>query len=386
MRIIYLANSRIPTEKAHGIQISKMCESFSRANIDLELVIPKRINPIKDNIFEFYSIKSKFKIKKIFNMDAINIIKNKFGFILQSVSFSISALIYLWFKKYKGVVYSRDYFSLFLLSFFKRFNLFYEVHTFPNNINFFYRFLLPRIKFVTITSGLKKELLKNNVKEENILVAHDGVDLDLFNKVNNNKVVLRDLLSLPKNKKIISYIGKLTTMGESKGVDLLISSFVQVLNKIPKTYLLLVGINKEEIEYIQNILKSFGINQDSYKLVMHVSHNKIVEYEKASDILIMSYPNTKHYRLYMSPLKMFEYMASGVPMVSSDLPSIREILNENNAILVKTDDSESLAEGIQRVLLNDYLSVSISSNALQDIKKYTWHNRANNILEFIRKF
>ena len=100
----------------------------------------------------------------------------------------------------------------------------------------------------------------------------------------------------------------------------------------------------------------------------------------------MTYPNTKHYRLYMSPLKMFEYMASGVPIVSSELPSIREVLNETNAVLVKADSAKSLAEGMKQILLNDDLSVNISDNALKDAQEYTWHNRVNNILKFIGKF
>jgi len=385
MKIFYIANSRIPTEKAHGVQISKMCEAFANSNIEIELLIPARFNHIKESIFEYYNIKNNFFVKRLFTIDAINVIKNKVGFVIQNISFAFSVLFYLLTIKGNLTVYSRDYFSLFLLSFFKKFNLFYEIHSFPDKQIFFYRFLLNKIKFIAISGGLKKELINSSVKEENILVAHDGVDLDLFNTIDNNKIVLRKNIDLPQNKKIIAYIGKLTTMGKSKGVEFLIESFSKVLNEIADAYLLIVGINKEEIGVIQDIFKSFNIDQTSYKLVTHVNHLKVIEYEKASNVLIMNYPNTKHYQLYMSPLKMFEYMASSVPIVSSDLPSVREVLNNHNAVLVEPDNVRELVNGIKRILLDNDLSVKIANKALQDIKQYTWKNRVSNILEFLNK-
>ena len=68
MKILYITNVRIPTEKAHGIQIIKMCEAFSNYNIKVELVLPTRKNiKFKDiNLFKYYSIKENFKLKKIF--------------------------------------------------------------------------------------------------------------------------------------------------------------------------------------------------------------------------------------------------------------------------------------------------------------------------------
>lgn len=53
------------------------------------------------------------------------------------------------------------------------------------------------------------------------------------------------------------------------------------------------------------------------------------------DVIVMNYPNTEHYAHFMLPLKLFEYMASSVPIVTSDLPSVMEILNKNNFLFVK---------------------------------------------------
>ena len=83
-------------------------------------------------------------------------------------------------------------------------------------------------------------------------------------------------------------------------------------------------------------------------------------------------------------MKLFEYMASGVPIIASDTPSIREVLNNNNAMLVKPDDAEALWGGICKLLKDDALGVKISSKSLADSKNYAWGSRASNILDFIK--
>ncbi|MCH7883412.1 hypothetical protein IIA95_03290, partial [Patescibacteria group bacterium] len=69
MKLIYIANARIPTEKAHGIQIMKTCEAFADNGAEIELVVPWRFNPIKNDPFEYYDVKRVFKIVKIPSLD-----------------------------------------------------------------------------------------------------------------------------------------------------------------------------------------------------------------------------------------------------------------------------------------------------------------------------
>ena len=59
VRPIYITNVRMPAEKAHGIQIAKMCEAFSDCGVDLELIVPRRRNVIKEDPYDFYGIKRK---------------------------------------------------------------------------------------------------------------------------------------------------------------------------------------------------------------------------------------------------------------------------------------------------------------------------------------
>jgi len=82
-------------------------------------------------------------------------------------------------------------------------------------------------------------------------------------------------------------------------------------------------------------------------------------------------------------MKMFEYMAAGKPIVASNLPSIGEVLNEENALLVESDNPKMLAEGINKVLQNRDFSAKISHKAFNDVQSYSWHRRSGKVLSFI---
>jgi glycosyltransferase involved in cell wall biosynthesis len=88
---------------------------------------------------------------------------------------------------------------------------------------------------------------------------------------------------------------------------------------------------------------------------------------------------------FTSPLKLFEYMAAGIPIVASDLPSMREILNPGiNAVLVKPDDPEALALGIRALLADRKLADQLSRQASADAAQYSWMNRGKRIISFLR--
>ena len=107
-------------------------------------------------------------------------------------------------------------------------------------------------------------------------------------------------------------------------------------------------------------------------------------YLKSADILLI--PNigvTDESISYTSPLKMFEYMASSVPIIASDMPSIREVLNENNAFFVEPNNAKALANGIEKLLGDKNFSSRLVQKSLEDVKKYTWDEYAKKILNFI---
>ncbi len=94
MKMIYLANARIPTEKAHGLQIMKMCEAFKNEGVDLELVVANRKDNQLEDIepFEYYGIKNKFRIKKLWLLDIVAMDRSFKGLSvpIQNTSFATS--------------------------------------------------------------------------------------------------------------------------------------------------------------------------------------------------------------------------------------------------------------------------------------------------------
>lgn len=88
---------------------------------------------------------------------------------------------------------------------------------------------------------------------------------------------------------------------------------------------------------------------------------------------------------FTSPLKMFEYMASGRVIISSDMPVLREILNENNSFLLPCDDVESWIQIIKNIENNIELARKIAKSAKEDVQNYTWTKRAKRIIEAINE-
>src|SRR3989338_1219584 len=107
MKIAYISDMRLPTEKAHGFQIMKMCDSFSRLGAQVTLIVPRRFNHIKDNPFEYYGIPKTFKIVTFPCVDLLSVSPNRLFFLILSLSFYVSAWCYFIFNK-SDLIYSRD--------------------------------------------------------------------------------------------------------------------------------------------------------------------------------------------------------------------------------------------------------------------------------------
>ncbi len=382
MKLIYIVNQRLPIEKAYSIQIVKMCEAFALKGLDVVLLFPSRKNPSGKTVFEYYGVKNNFKAVKLPTLDfhfpgrldrwAVNI-KNLIS--------GLTIFLYVLFKK-SDIIFSRDELPLYFLSFFKE-NLVFEAHKFSSRrIGFYRRFKKAGFKIVTISKGLRDEFIKFGYEPERVLVAHDGVDLHQFN-VSLSEGECRNKVGLPKDKKIIGYVGQLKTMGMEKGIGSLIQAVGGLSVNHPDILLVIVGGSDIDLKSYQSFAQEKGMS-DKVLFLGWKKHEDIPYYLGAFDVLAMPFPNKPHYALYMSPLKLFEYMASGRPIVATDLPTVREVLNPDNSVLVEPDNDGKFARGVELVLTNPELSKRISAQALNDVENYTWNARATKVLEFIK--
>jgi glycosyltransferase involved in cell wall biosynthesis len=147
-----------------------------------------------------------------------------------------------------------------------------------------------------------------------------------------------------------------------------------------------VGGLKEDIEYWKNYSKN--LNLDNVYFYGFVPPKETLKYRNSFDILLAPYAKKVSISgssegdtsKFMSPLKIFEYMSHKKPIIVSDLPVLREILNEKNSILVKSDDVQTWVNSIKKLqdLKNREL---IANQALSDFNNYSWKKRALLVLK-----
>ncbi|MDO8590457.1 MAG: glycosyltransferase family 4 protein, partial [bacterium] len=346
----------------------------------------KRFKEIRVNPLEYYSIQTAFTVRKIWSFDFLIFgrVLGRLAFIFQYANFYIFTLCFFLFRSRKRIIYTMD--NLGCLLSFLGYEVIFETHI---GIGSYRKRLLPLLKrakrIVTVNSIIKNDFVRAGFRAENILVAPNGVDLSLFSG-NESKKELRTVFGLPLDAKIIAYVGKYKTMGMDKGVNELVRAFGSLYSLKKEAHLLIVGLSDDEKDELSAVFEQIGIPNQARSLVGHVSQAEVAKFMKASDVLVMNYPNTPYYANFMSPMKMFEYMASGQPIVTSDLPAIREILNEETAVFVEPDDQASLEKGILKILLDETFGKKLADEAYKRVLNYTWKKRAERILGFIRHY
>ncbi|MFC1615495.1 glycosyltransferase, partial [Patescibacteria group bacterium] len=316
MKIIYITNLRIPTEKAHGYQICKMCEEFSDTGIEVELLIPSRYNNIKEDAFVFYELKKNFKIKIIKSFDFIKLEKyfGKFSFYFQKIWF-LFKLIFQRISK-DNIVYSRDAEIIWLFNL-KGNKTVFTAHNWPNSKVWLYKYLLKRVdKIICNSRGTEKKFRDNGFK--NTISAPNGVDLEKFSSTGDADVLKKEL-GLP-NKKIIMYSGHLYKW---KGVDVVLES-AKILSEEKNVVFVLVGGTAPDIKKYKKYLEEHKI--DNVIITGYQKRDKIPKYLKCADILLLpNIPISEESISETSPIKMFEYMAVKRPIIASNMTSIREV-------------------------------------------------------------
>ena len=221
--------------------------------------------------------------------------------------------------------------------------------------------------FVAITHGVEESLREIFQIQVPIEVIPDGVNLPFFTRERPR----------PKNNKII-YVGQLYPW---KGVGTLIES----IRYLSEGELHLVGGADEQVQKLKESLLPKGI-QGRVFFYGQLPPNLVRAHLMEAAVAVM--PLTQQNMIsarFTSPLKLFEYMAARVPIVASDLPSVREILtNGVNALLVSPDDPQALAKGIKQILKDDEMAERLSQKASQDVSLYSWDKRGERIIRFLR--
>lgn len=383
MKIVYLANVRMPTEKAHGYQIICTAATFAQMGATVELWVPRRHNPILEGVapLTYYGVerpqKDKFKIEYLHCQDYIRGRMSHFigplAFWWQTWTFANSVKRRLRIAR-PDLVYSRDELLLkqLLRSLPQGVKLVVELHAMPSSR---YQGLLKKVdRIIVITNAIKHGLIGRGITAEKIKVVSDAADPTQFSQL-PDRTVARHELGLPVDGKIALYTGHPYPW---KGVFTL----AQASALLPEDwYVVLVGGLPTDLEPLQKFIAENKL--DRVTVIPHQERNKLPRYHAAADVLVI--PNsakTDRSRLYTSPLKLFEYLASGRPIVASGLPSIQEIVDNHIVIFVKPDDPVDLAQGISTVL-DQPQAVRVTDRQRLVEYYYSWKNRGRKIIEFL---
>lgn len=231
---------------------------------------------------------------------------------------------------------------------------------------------------VTISDILKDNFVKAGVPEDKIITLQDGVDVESYQNLPNKKQT-RERMRLPEDKKIVAYCGSLFP---DKGIE----HILLVAETMPEVLFLLVGGGPPQIKMWENYADSHGIK--NVQFAGFVDNSIVPLYLNAADALIIPYKTDQEIKIMdintTSPIKLFEYMASRRPIISSNVPAISRTLTHGvDGLLAKPNDIGELASLVKAALEDKKLADNLSNNAYKSVQKYDWKERCETILKVL---
>jgi glycosyltransferase involved in cell wall biosynthesis len=380
MRLLYITNNRFPNEKANGLQIAKMCEAFLEAKINFTILVPERKqteNVKTSDPQKFYKLREKVPIKRLRCLDLLNHhwIPGPTAWYLQTLTFFLNFRLQRRRLITKDtLIYTRSAGILAFLG--KRTPWFFEAHTFPKTRfgQIYQKWTLKKAAgLVCISEGIAKKY-KRLAPNIPTIIAHDAVDLKLFSKL-PSKDTARKKLKLPPKKPIVLYTG---SPYEWKGVFTL----AKATAKLPNVTTIFLGGRAQESDF-----KKLSVAAPHALCLPFVPHDMVPVYLAAADLLIL--PNSARdpiSREDTSPLKLFEYLASGRPILASRVPALQNVLTQKESFFFKPDNSKDLQTQIQKALNSSPTQIQAKTKAAyQKSQNHSWKKRTKQILNFMLK-
>ncbi len=371
-KIACISTSQVPSSTANSIQAMKACQALAQNGHQVRLLVPGRQSTPWEALARHYGLTTPFAVEWLLARPRLK----RYDFSLAAVRWARAwkaDLVYAWAPQ-AGVMARLWGFPVIL-----------EVHGVPEGrfgpavFSLFLKLRAGKKRVLPITRALY-ELLERQAgyafAPGEAVVSPNGVDLERYQDL-PAPAEARGALGLPETL-TMAYTGHLYA---GRGLDLL----VEMARRFPQDSFLWVGGRPEEVDAWKRRLAEENVR--NVTLTGFVDNSRLPLYQAAADILLMPYERQiagsggGDSAAYASPMKMFEYMACGRAIVSSDLPVIREVLNEANAVLLPPEDIEAWSRALESLRADRQRREDLARAAREAAQRYTWQERARRALE-----
>ena len=371
MRIGVISASRIPSRAANSIQVMKVCQAFLDLGHEVQLWVPGPKPEISDaELQAWYGLRQLIPITWVLNIPALR----RYDFAWKAVNRAQSwgaDLIYCWPLQAAALSARRGLPTAL------------EVHDRPQGrlgptlMKSFLNAGVER-RILPITRAMKDWLAETyevSLEEPLCVIAPMGVDLDQYVDLPEPPEA-RDRLGLEETV-TVGYAGHLY---EGRGLELI----VELACRNPEVKFLWIGGEPDSVEQWRNRLAERGV--ENIQLVGFIPNERLPLYQAACDILLMPYEHQiagssgGDTAQFASPMKAFEYMASGRAIMASELPVLREVLDEQVAVLVAPEDLEAWDQALKDLSQDPTHRNQLAEAAKALAVRYSWKIRAERVL------
>lgn len=226
---------------------------------------------------------------------------------------------------------------------------------------------------VTVVDTIRETMIKNGIPPEKVIKLHNGFNRLFMQRQPEKAAEWRKKL-LTERSHLVVYAGALQ---QFKGIDVLID----VASEMPNVQFVCAGGKSTEVEYYQQLAKEKQVYNITF--LGYVLHHELASLLQAADILAHPHCSGKA-ATFTSPLKLFDYFASGTPIVATKIPSLIEF-QDTKAIAAwcEPDNPSKFAECLKRVLQTHPRKVDGYPDSVEFVKQFSWENRAAKILSYV---
>lgn len=385
MSIFYISPSVIPSRSANTVHVISMCRAITDFGHHVDLFIQSENDDWKRYLSKNYDLDTVLLNAVIYKP----LFKRGNEFFI-----ALSALFkYLYLKKPEKKackIISRNVFAAFFIGVVLKKKIIYETHIPESGIirKNFQRALLKthHVATVVISEALKKILISTYQFEyyaDNIHVMHDAAFDDIKILKQDERVKERNNYFPQLGSEYNDCVGYFGHLYAGRGMEV-----IEGMAKLNKTVLFLVfGGNEVDVlgyqqqNTLTNLIYMGHVAPKEVKKVMSLMDVLLMPYQKSVSVGLKFVDTAQ----WMSPIKMFEYMSTGVPIVSSDLPVLKEVLvDEHNSLLVEPEDIEGWSAAVVSLLEDKGKASALASTAHKEFSEsYTWNQRAKKMLDLL---